>query len=242
VVLTDKKMEFFLEQVECLKNRYDELHLKYRQGDVYLVGNLEFKCALEQETITDNYIVEIQFPFDYLLRPPAIKEIGGRIPRNVDHHVNPDHTLCLGPPLQILRQFRKDSTILGCIEKLAIPKLCWHSYNQIHPDNPLTAYSHGDIGIADYRKEVDLQEVYFEIFETKKLCVVLGLLEIIVTKVYHNNLSCPCKSGKILGDCHGKLLQSVVTMPYLKVTHLAQDYWYLKDKYRIQKRRRRQPK
>lgn len=230
--MTDEKMLVLLEKVEQLRERYDGLHLKFRQGNAFLVGVLKFNAMHGEDTITDCYRIEICVPSDYPLRPPVVKETGGRIPRNTDHHVNPDKTLCLGPPIELVKKFKREPTLLGYIENLLIPKLYWHSYNQRHPETPLGAYSHGDEGIREYRENTNLQATYFEIFEVNDLSIVLRFLEIIVKGTQNSNSLCPCNRGQTLSTCHGKILESLLEMPYLKKNHLALDYWYLRDKVR----------
>ena len=237
MALKEQRIALLLEQVGQLRDRYDGLHLKFRRTTAYLVGNLEFRAKRGQETFSDNYLVDLCFPHDYPLKPPAVKETGGRIARNVDHHVYPDGTLCLGPPLKVLREFGKNPTVLWFIEDILIPTLFWHTYYRIHPQTPLATYTHGDKGIREYREQTDLKELYFEIFQTNSLSAVLRFLEMIGKEnTFCDSQTCPCNSGKSLGDCHGGLLRSVASMPYLKPAYLAEDYWSLKDKHRIGKK------
>jgi hypothetical protein len=223
-VVTDEKIKLLLDQVESVRSRYDNLHLKLNEGKAFLVGELAFTATRIDETISDSYQIKIEFPQRYPCISPTVKEIGGRITRDVDHHVSPDHTLCLGPPQYILKKFKCDPTALGFIENLVIPKLFWHSYNETHPGEPLPAYEHGDKGIKQYRDETNLKEVYFIILESDNIKVILLLLKMFINGTYKSNPRCPCKSGQCLKDCHGKFLQALLDMPYLKPEHIKCDY------------------
>jgi hypothetical protein len=224
VAVSDEKLGLLLKEVAQLKEHRYDLDLKCDSASFFLVGNLEFTAVFAGEQITDSYWVKIIIPDRYHLVPPAVKEIGGRIPRVVDFHVNPDHTLCLGPPLDVLKKFKCDPTVLGFVEKLLIPKLFWHSYNAIHPEAPLPAYAHGDEGIEKYRNETNLKEVYFIVLESVDINVVLLLLKMRIDETYKNNPKCPCKSGQHLKDCHSNCLQALLDMPYLKKEYIKLDY------------------
>ena len=224
MAVSDEKLELLIKEVAQLKQHGYELDLKCDSVSAFLVGNLEFTAVFAGEQITDSYWVKIIIPDGYHLVPPAAKEIGGRIPRDVDHHVSPDHTLCLGPPLETLRKFKCDPTLLCFVEKLLIPKLFWHSYNAVHPEAPLPAYKHGDNGIKQYRDEANLKEVYFIILETDDINVILLLLKMLIDGTCKSNPKCPCKRGLHLNDCHSKFLQALFDMPYLKKEHIKCDY------------------
>lgn len=224
MVVSDKKLGFLLKEVAQLKKHGYKLDIKCDSVSVFLIGNLEFTAVFAEEQITDSYWLKIIIPERYPLAPPTVKETGGRIPRVVDFHVFPDHTLCLGPPPEVLKKFKCDPTILGFVENLLIPKLFWHSYNAIHPEAPLPAYVHGDKGIEKYRDETNLKEIYFIVLESDDINVVLLLLKMLIDETYKSNPKCPCPSGQKLKDCHGKLLQTLLDMPYWKPEHKKCDY------------------
>ena len=152
-----------------------------------------------------------------------INKIGLRIPKNKDHHVNPDKNLCLGPPLKILMSFREKPTLLNFVKNRLIPNLFWHSYRERYPKMPLPAYSHGDGGIREYHNETNLKEDYFKILGTDDINVILLLIKMLLDETDASNPKCPCRSGQRLKDCHGKNLQLLSDMPYLK-KYLKIDY------------------
>jgi hypothetical protein len=227
VSLTDEKVQFLLGEVAELKkykNKYGELHLKLKEEKAFLIGKLYFTATLNGETISDSYKVKIEFPQSYPDIPPSAEEIGGRIRKTLDDHVSDSRFLCLAPALEILSEFKKEPTLLNYLENQLIPILCWHSYKEKHPEESLPAYSHCGKGIEEYRAETNLKEKYLIILESDDINVVLLLLKLLIDGTCKNNPKCPCKRGLHLKDCHGKFLQTLLDMPYLKPEHIKCDY------------------
>jgi len=236
--MTPERAASLLEEVVGLREKYPEMHLKFRDGAAVLAGTLEFRARREEIQICDSYEVDIRIPNAYPSRPPVIREVGGKIPRHVDHHVQPDGTLCLGPPIEVFSAFKQRPTLLWYVEGIVIPCLYWHSYNAQHPEDPLPAYSHGFDGIAEYRAETDLHDKYFVTLEVNQLSAVLGLLRIACQGEIDGTVTCPCGSGRPLAVCHASVLSNLLAMPYLSRAELARDYWHLKDKDRKPRRTR----
>jgi len=225
-----------LKEVATLRKKYRSLHLKHDSRTAYVVGELSFVATYKQKTVRDCYAIEVEIPDQYPKLPPETREIGGRIDRN--DHVNPDGTMCLGPPIEVLCRFRRNPTLEGYIENLVIPKLFWHSYNREFPDDCLPGYSHGDKGITEFRKEGDLANVYLSIFRVKRIDVVLQFLRLLSLGNYSDKTVCPCGSRKRLKICHGDILNSLAQMPHLKKTHIAQDFWVLEEMAHKTRRKR----
>ena len=224
VSLTDEEIDFILCEVAKLNNKYDGLHLKLENGRAFLIGELNFTATWLDETISDSYQIKIEFPQNYPDIPPMVEETGDRLPKNVDNHIYEGQFLCLGPPLKVLLKFREEPTILNFVETSLIPTRYWHSHRKIHPTKPLPAYSHGDGGIREYHNETNLKEDYFKILKSDNINVVLLLIKMIIDDTYKkSNPKCPCKKGRQLKDCHGKNLQLLLDMPYMK-KYIGLDY------------------
>lgn len=232
-----------LEQVILLSQVYSGLHLQFRRQSPLVVGELTFRARRGEIEIHDSYSIEIAVK-DFPLLPPAVTEVGGRIPRDVDHHVYSDGTLCLGPPVEVLRRFKRNPTLSDYIEDLVVPGLYWHSYNERHPEELLPAYSHGSRGIAEYRAETDLAAAYGEILGVREWSVVLRLIELACAETVEYRRPCPCASGKTLAACHGTVLRGLRETPYITRDMLALDYWYIRDGLRSRRTqgRRRPPR
>ena len=76
-----------------LASTYPTLHAAEETGKIKVRGSFTVK---HDGADLDWYQLELTLPDDYPVSPAAVMEIGGRIPRLPDRHVNPDGTLCVG--------------------------------------------------------------------------------------------------------------------------------------------------
>src|SRR5688572_24837883 len=123
-----------------------------RQSDLcVLEGTLAFRLApLGGHEIEDAYRLRIEVP----LRPtelfPPVYELGERIPRTADHHINAAGNLCLGSPLQIRLQLGRTPSLLAYVDQCVVPFLYAASWReQGHPGYPFDELQHGAAGLLD---------------------------------------------------------------------------------------------
>ena len=101
MVRRDIKLAWFVRTPEAfetllstLRVKYSTLHADESDGKIIVRGSLPI--SYEGEDL-DWYFIEVSLPDDYPSSPPAVREVGGRIPHNLlNRHVNADGTLCLG--------------------------------------------------------------------------------------------------------------------------------------------------
>ena len=95
-----------------------------RDSGTCLRGKLYFKGIIASgKKIEDVYRLEIILPDKFPKELPKVKEIGGKIPRRADYHVNIDGTLCLGSPLRLMIKISKNPSISGFVKNCLIPYL-----------------------------------------------------------------------------------------------------------------------
>lgn len=167
----------------------------YYGPDICLRGQFDFSASLpENETIQDTYELEITVFRKFPRTIPSIQEIGGKIPRNGDYHVNGDGTLCLGSPIRLLYMLNKNPTILGFVDGCLIPYLYAVSYKKRHGgDFILGELAHGDSGIIDD---------YLDLFRLKDRSSIIQAVKLLgMKKRIANKQLCPCGCGKRLGTC-----------------------------------------
>lgn len=189
----------YLEEVE---QNYPHLRLEsckdnlatYR-GTIAFTANYK-GCGL----IDDVFKVEILFPLTNKGDIPIAKEIGGRIPRKHDFHVNDDGAMCLGAPLEVRRLYKQTPSLEAFINRLLIPFLYSFSFKEKYGYMPFGELSHGVKGVAEY---------YKELFGTNSNLAVLSLLKIIVEDHYRGHILCPCGSGHKLRNCHGQQIREI---------------------------------
>jgi hypothetical protein len=133
-----------------LKADYPTLHAAECGSKIVVRGSFPLK---HDDAELDWYLVEVVLPDDYPSAPPAVQEIGGRIPRTRDRHVNPDGTLCLAvaEELWIKWQGRFDlrSFLAGPVRTFL---LC-NSLVEQGGAWPHGERSHGAAGICEFYKE-----------------------------------------------------------------------------------------
>lgn len=168
---------------------------------VCLRGKFRFKADVSgSDEIEASYKLEIVVPEKFPQALPKVKEIGGKIPRDGNFHVNPDGTLCLGSPLRLLRKIHSAPNLHGFADKCLVPYLYAVSYKLMHGgDFVFGELAHDDQGI------VDDYSVMLGLTERHQITQAIQLLGI--KKRIANKKPCPCGCGQRLGVCpfHHKL-------------------------------------
>lgn len=162
---------------------------------MHLRGNFSFKAAIYcGAEIEDRYKLEIIVPEKFLQALPVVKEIGGKIPRNGDFHVNKDGSLCLGSPLRLLGKIYISPSLSGFACECLVPYLYAVSCKLKNDgDFAFGELAHGDQGIMD-----DYSHLFSltDLSQTTQAIQLLG-----IKKRIANKKPCPCGCGKRLGTC-----------------------------------------
>lgn len=171
-----------------------------RASGLILKGNFQFRRTYqENDEIFDQFDVKISVASNFPKSAPVIEELGGRIPRTGDYHVNPDGTLCLGSPIRLLKIASEHPTLSDFIEICLVPHLYASSYKLQHGGNFIFGeLAHGNQGeIEDYE----------DLFQLKGKTAVLNALKALGTKKrISNKKPCPCGCGLRLGRCRTHLI------------------------------------
>jgi hypothetical protein len=188
-----------------LLKEYPGLSLKPQaQGGALITGDLEFSAQyVDHKPITDLYKVEIQIASDFPRSIPIVKEIGQRI--QVGFHTNlPEGTLCLGSGIKLKTVLYEHPTLLGFVENCLIPFLYAYSFREKHRRLPWGDLAHGALGlIHDYMTILNV--------DSEKACLELIAL-LGIRKRVANKRPCPCGSGRRVGKCHHRVLNSLRTV------------------------------
>lgn len=170
---------------------YPNLHF-YPQGDRVLVRGM-LPILHEREEL-DRYAVEIVLLADYPDILPLVFEVGGRVPRDADHHINRETgEACLFVPDE---RWRVCPPSMGFLEFLDGPVRSFflgQSLFRLTGEWPFGQRSHGGDGIREY---------YSELLGTEDATVIRGYLECLSRPVLKGHWPCPCGNGKRLRDCH----------------------------------------
>ena len=174
----------------------------HQPGIAILEGFVEFEASPPgMPTIIDEYRVRIVVPLVASSEPPKAYELGGRIPRAADSHVNPDGDLCLGSPIRVLAVLGLRPTLVAFVDKCLVPFLYAASWREQGLQGfPFDELAHGAAGLVeDYGK-------LFSIEGRERVAYALLLLA--KRKRVANKMICPCGCGLRLAKCkvHASLL------------------------------------
>jgi hypothetical protein len=152
--------------------------------------------------------LDIAIPIENSRGLPNVSEIGGKIPRVPDYHVNGDGTLCLGSPLRMATDLRgKDLRTFE--ETYLVPYL----FKVVAKKRGLAdgflggELAHGLDGLLD-----DLGQM-LGVYRTSTVRRILELAQ--KKKRIANKVPCPCGCGRRFGKCRLHLPVNVIrnTMP-----------------------------
>lgn len=173
-----------------LASSHPTLHLEVSDDAVCVWGGYRLHDGSVEIAVYD---LEIDLPVDYPNSPPAVREVGGRIPRVPDRHVNADGTLCLGVPesvwLACPNGFQLDDFLSGPVRGF----LLGDALVALGHPWPSGEYAHGSDGICEF---------YVGLIGTCDPSA-LRLLAVYLGKPWlKGHLRCPCGSGEPLRRCH----------------------------------------
>ncbi len=163
----------------------------YPEGDRVLVrGTFP---VLHDGEVLDRYSVEIEMLADYPESIPIVREVGGRIPRTADCHMNAKGEACLFLPDERWQVYPRGTTLLEFLNGSVRNFFLGQSLFRLTGEWPFGQRRHGAAGIREY---------YAELLGTNDLRVILGYLECLSRPVLKGHWDCPCRRGKRLRDCH----------------------------------------
>ena len=167
-----------------------------KEPGISLQGDFAFRArGFDGSEIEESYYIRINIPNEFPRAIPEVKELGEKIPRNGDYHINPgSDTICLGSPLRLLREIAQNPSLPGFAELCLVPYL----FAVTHKIRMGSAFmfgelKHGGNGI------VEEEGAYFSVKEGEQVHRIFELLGIKKRKA--NKLPCPCGCGLRLGKC-----------------------------------------
>lgn len=163
--------------------------------DVCLIGTYTLDATHPAAgRVTQTYDVMIVVPEDFPSQPPAVFEVSTKIPRDPDFHVNAhDHSLCLGSPLALRRVIRRWPNLQEFLARTLRPYLYAVTLKlETGQDFVFGELRHGTEGqIQDLADDLQLPEA--------RVAAALDLL--LMPRDHADTQSCPCRCGKLLGEC-----------------------------------------
>jgi len=169
---------------------YPNLHF-YIKNDLVLVRGT-FPILFEGRVL-DRYVVEIELLRDYPKSIPIVREVGGRIPRTQDYHVNERGEACLFLPEECWRIYPTGTTFLDFLKGPVHNFFLGQSLVRLGQPWPFGAWAHGSRGRLEY---------YIELIGICDSEAILRFLNFLSKPQIKGHWDCPCGSGKRLRNCH----------------------------------------
>lgn len=173
-----------------LQSQYPTLQLQEDNGEWYIRGPCP---VVADEGVIDRFFVEIGIPRDYPQSIPTVRELGGRIPHNADHHVSPGGLLCPLLPDERWRYWPQGADIGAFLKGPLNDYFLGLLYFKKHAVWPFGERAHGRAGIVEY---------YSEELGTSDLSVIRRCLEYLSKPQPKGHWPCFCGSGKRMRHCH----------------------------------------
>lgn len=142
-----------LEKIQIWLNKNQPELTIYPQSDgsIDIVGNF---ILYSEGAPYDSYKVKISVPSSFPAKAPKVREVGERIPRIPDRHINPDGTACLYVPDEEYKFLTSKTELTEFLDNTI---RCFF-YSQTHFEKggnwPFGERSHGILGIFEYYKEL----------------------------------------------------------------------------------------
>jgi hypothetical protein len=143
--------------------------------------------------------IEILLDKRDVLGLPTVREVGGRIPRTTERHVNTaDGSACLYLPEDLVARCTQPFDILGFLNGPVRTYFLGQAGVELGAPFPLGEWAHGEGG---------LRQMLAELLGFSDVGVCLGFLELLSGKVIKGHWQCPCGSRRALRACHEQLVR-----------------------------------
>lgn len=188
----------FDEFKQALAVEYPSLHASIEGGRVVVRGTLFLRGnGIE----IDHYQIEIEVPNSFPRDLPVVREVGGRIPRIQDRHVEPENgRACVLLPDERHKYFPVGASLIdfirGPVENFFLSQTYFEKTGKWLSEQ----WAHGLEGIVEY---------YAQILGTENRVVIGTCLRYLARKDLKGHWDCYCGSGKRLRDCHLEQLREL---------------------------------
>jgi hypothetical protein len=189
----ERDPELYSRVERAIEQHFPTLHVTQVAGAVYIRGRLNITSPELRAPIA-SYDIELEFPPNYPEADPVVREIGGAIPKNEDHHFQDDGVACLFLPEERWRYCRTDITITEFINGPVRGFFAWQAHLALTGRRPPSGERrHRWDGVLDF---------YFEQIGTRDPRVIGVFLEYMAAKKLRGTWRCYCGSGQQLRQCH----------------------------------------
>ena len=180
-----------------VETHYPQLHVAVAGDLVFVRGSFPVNA---EGIILDRYSVEIHLATDHPRSLPVVCEVGGRIPRTLERHINSDGAACILLPDERWRVWPPGSTLLAFLQGPVHNFFLAQSLVEQGDSWPFGQWSHGANGIREY---------YEELLNTADSEVIWRFLRCLAAEQIKGHWDCPCGSRQRLRNCHMSTLMDL---------------------------------
>jgi hypothetical protein len=182
----------------ALEARHPTLRLVMERRQRVIKGALNVE---HEGKFLAGFQIEILLDVTDVLGLPMVKEVGGRIPRTPERHINvADGSACLYLPEDLVVRHRKPFDVSSFISGPVRTFFLGQAGFELGAPFPLGEWGHGSSGIREMLAGLLG-------FDDTDVCV--AFLELLSGKVIKAHWSCPCGSRRLLRCCHQDLVQGL---------------------------------
>lgn len=182
-----------------LQEEFPELHLNQRAGIVVVAGSF---LLVDGQEVVDRYKVEIEVPKTYPKGIPVLREVGGRIPRDLNRHVESDGKACVFLPDEYCYRHPDGMDLIDFLKGPVLGFFVGQSLVECGQPWPQGERRHGEDGVIEF---------YGELLGTNDRRVIRCYLEVLAAEQLRGHWECPCGGGKRIRQCHRERLVELRT-------------------------------
>lgn len=175
---------------ERLGVEFPELYLVERGEVVVVRGTYPL---VDGGKVIDRYTIEIALPRTYPRGIPELREVGGRIPRHQDRHVEQDGRSCIFLPDEFCYRHPEGMDLIDFLNGPVLGFLVGQSLAEHGKAWPQGEHAHGEKGIIAF---------YGELVGSSDRQTVQDYLRVLAAEHLRGHWECPCGSGKRIRQCH----------------------------------------
>ena len=186
-----------LDGARVLAENYPSLHALKFERSVAVAGT--FRLA-EGDVPIEDFLVHVELPPTYPIGLPVALEMGGRIPRDENHQVNKDGTLCVGLPEELWLRYDGRLPMEVYLPGPLRDYFVGVSSMLRGKGWPYGEWGHGARG---------LREFYGQYIDTERAGAVAEFVAMIAEGRVKGHVLCPCGSEKESRRCHLPKMRSL---------------------------------
>ena len=188
--------EMYEEERSQVENKYPELRFTQGKEELLIQG---YYPIWVDDRVLDRYQIKLELPQDSLRGLPSLYEVGNRMPRDANHHMEPSGKACVVLPDAFWYDHPEGMTPLEFLDGpvhayLVNQSLVERGQSDVWKEGE---WRHGIRGIVDF---------YAAILGTEDRKTIMEYLRILQCDTVKGHWPCPCGSTKKLRVCHGGLV------------------------------------